>query len=309
MLKPFQSLLAYHAHAAVSSFNQLCRKPLATLMTVIVIAIALALPTLFWVVTDNMGQLTSAWQKGGHISLYLKTGLKEADQHAVLQKVQSTEGVGKASLISSAAGLEQLTQQEGMHDIMHYLPSNPLPPVIEVMPALSVDSPAKIDLLARQLKSLPQVDQAKADMEWITRIHAILGFVTTAANALMILLALAVVLIIGNTMRLAIQNRYEEIQILKLIGATDAYIRRPFLYSGVWYGLAGALVAVFMVNILILSVGVAMNQLVVAYQMHYQVSLLTISQILLLAIFAIILGWLGARLSVKGQLASIEPYN
>lgn len=309
MLKRTQSLLAYHVQAATHSLNLLCRKPLATMMTVIVIAIALALPALFWVFSDNLNQLTVSWQRGGHISLYLKPALTEAEQLSVLEKVRDTEGVGQATIKSSKEGLDELTQQEGMHDIMRYLPENPLPAVIEVVPSLVIDSPAKLDLLSRQLQLLPQVGQAKLDMEWISRLHAILGFAAKLANALMALLALAVVLIIGNTLRLAIHNRQEEIQILKLIGATDPFISRPFLYSGVWYGMAGAIVAVFMVNIFILSLGVAVNQLALAYQMHYPLTGLSIRQILLLVLFAIILGWLGACLSVKRQLASIEPYN
>ncbi|KTD52742.1 permease-like cell division protein FtsX [Legionella quateirensis] len=309
MLKRTQSLFVYHVQAATQSFNLLCRKPLGTMMTVIVIAIALALPALFWVFTDNLGNLTIGWQRGGHISLYLKPSLTQAEQVKLLEKVRSTEGTGQATLKSSEDGLAELTQQEGMHDIMRYLPENPLPSVIEIVPALIIDSPAKLDLLSRQLKALPEVEQVKLDMEWISRLHAILGFAANLANALMALLALAVVLIIGNTLRLAIRNRQEEIQILKLIGATDAFILRPFLYSGIWYGMAGAIFAVFLVNIFILSLGVVVNQLAVAYQMHYPLAGLSIRQILLLVIFAIILGWLGARLSVKRQLASIEPYN
>ncbi|KTD60003.1 permease-like cell division protein FtsX [Legionella shakespearei] len=309
MLKKAQSLLVYHVQAAGHSLNLMCRKPLATMMTVIVIAIALALPALFWVFTDNLSHLTIGWQRGGHISLYLKPSLPEAEQVQLLKKVQETEGVGQASLKSAAEGLTELTQQEGMHDIMQYLPENPLPAVIEVVPALVIDSPAKLDLLSRQLQALPEVEQVKLDMEWIGRLHAILGFAANLANALMALLALAVILIIGNTLRLSIHNRQEEIQILKLIGATDPFILRPFLYSGVWYGMAGAVVAVFLVNIFILSLGVVVNQLAVAYQMHYPLSGLSIRQILLLVLFAIILGWIGARLSVKRQLAFIEPYN
>jgi len=309
VLKTTQALLTYHLQAAVQSLNLLCRKPLANLMTVIVIGIALALPALFWVFNDNLNKLTGGWQRGGHISLYLKSPLTEAEQTAVLEKVQNTEGVGQASLKSAADGLAELTQQEGMHDIMRYLPENPLPAVIDVIPALTIDSPAKLDLLDRQLEALPQVAQAKLDMEWINRLQAISGFVAEIGNALMALLALAVVLIIGNTLRLAIQNRQEEIQILKLIGAADPFILRPFLYSGIWYGLAGAILAVLLVNIFILSLGVAVNQLAFAYQMHYPLTGLSMRQILLLVLFAIILGWLGARLSVKRQLASIEPYN
>ncbi|HAT8178898.1 TPA: cell division protein FtsX [Legionella pneumophila] len=308
MLKRSQSLLAYHLQAATNSLNLFCRKPLATMMTVIVIAIALALPTLFWVFTDNLSELTNRWQRGGHISLFLKPSLSEAEQTLLLEKVRTTEGVGQANIKSAADGLSELTQQEGMQDIMRYLPENPLPAVIEVVPALVIDSPAKLDLLSRKLQTFPQVALAKLDMEWINRLHAILGFSGKAANALMALLALAVVFIIGNTLRLDIHNRQEEIKILKLIGATDPYIIRPFLYSGVWYGVAGALLAIFLVNIFILTLGVAVNQLANVYQMHYPLACLSLRQILLLVLFAIILGWLGALLSVKRQLASIEPY-
>lgn len=307
MLKRIQSLLAYHLQAAIASLNLLCCKPFATLMTSIVIAIALALPSLFWVFSDNMHHLTSNWHKSGKISLYLKPGLSSTDQQSTLQKVREMQGVAQVHLKSSAEGLSELMQQEGMQDIMRFLPENPLPPVIEVIPTLIIDSPAKLDLLARQLQVLPQVEQAKVDMEWINRLHALLGFAAKFANTLMALLALAVIMIVGTALRLAIHNRHEEIQVLKLIGAKDAYILRPFLYTGVWYGLLGAILAVLLVNIFSLSIGAALNQLIVVYQMHYLSTGLSIHQILLLLVFAIILGWLGAYLSVKRQLASIDP--
>lgn len=309
MLKNFRSLISYHLQAASNSLNLLCRKPMATMMTVIVIAIALTLPALFWVFTDNLEKLTTHWQRGGHISLYLKMPLSSADETTFLERVRATEGVGNAILKSSAAGLAELQQQEGMHDIMRYLPENPLPAVIEVIPALAVNKPFQMEQLFTRLKAYPQVEQAKLDLEWITRLHAILGFATKTAHALMALLASAVVLIIGNTLRLAIHNRHEEIQVLKLIGATDPFIARPFLYSGIWYSLAGAILAVFFVNIFMLSVAVAVKQLASVYQMHYPIMGLSVKQAYLLVFVSTILGWLGARLSVKRQLASIEPYN
>lgn len=309
MLKKAQLSLAYHFQSISQSLNLFSRKPFATMMTIIVIGIALALPALFWVLTDNITRQMGGWQKGGRISLYLKLAMTKEEQTTLLKKIQGTQGVGQVTLITAEDGLNQLTKQEGMHDIMRYLPENPLPAVIEVIPSLSIDSKAKLDLLSRQLQSYPHVEQAKLDMEWISRLSVVLGFVTKLANTLLALLALAVVLIIGNTLRLAIHNRHEEIQILKLIGATDSFILRPFLYTGVLYGLAGALVAVLLVNIFILSLGMAVNRLVVVYQMHYPLTGLSIRQILLLVIFAIILGWIGALLSVKRQIASIEPYH
>ncbi|MGL6028302.1 MAG: permease-like cell division protein FtsX [Legionella sp.] len=308
MLNKARTLVSHHLHAAIQSFNQLCRKPLASLMTVVVIAIALVLPTLFWAFTDNLQQLTHSWQRG-HLSLYLKAELADAQQQATLAQVRAADGVGQVVFKSASEGLAELTRQEGMQDIMRYLPNNPLPAVIEVVPSVTTDTPAKLDALSSQLQAIAGVEQAKLDMNWLNRLHALLAFVSHAANALIVLLSLAVVLIIGNTLRLAIQNRQEEIQILKLIGATDPFIARPFLYSGLWYALAGAFLAVFLVNVFILSLGSAINQLALVYEMHYPLSLLSLKQVLLLVVFALLLGWLGSFVSIKRQLASIEPYN
>lgn len=300
---------AYHLQAATNSFNALCNRPLATMMTIIVIAITLTLPTLFWIFTDNLSQLTADWQSDGHISLYLKTTLSNSEQQQLLNQVKEIEGVGQATLKTPAEGLKELQQQEGMQNIMHYLPENPLPALIDVIPSLAVNRPAQIEQLFNKLKALPMVEEGKLDMDWINRLHAILGFAGKAAHAVMALLACTVVLIVGNTLRLAIHNRQEEIQVLKLIGATDAFIVRPFLYSGIWYGLLGAIFAVLLVNIFMLSVAVAVQELATVYHMHYPLQGLSVQQAYLIVFAAIILGWLGARLTVKTQLASIEPYN
>ncbi|GGI82982.1 permease-like cell division protein FtsX [Legionella impletisoli] len=308
MLNPLRTYLAHHAQAAVSSLNALLQKPLATFMTILVIAITLALPVLLWVFTVNLEQLTSQWKQTGHISLYLTPSLSKTKQAATLSQVRAIKGVGQATLKTPEDGLEQLQQQEGMNDIMSYLSENPLPAVIEVTPAIHIDKPSEIETLYHQLKELSNVDQAKLDMQWVNRLHAILDFASNVVHGLMVLLAMAVILIIGNTLRLAIQSRHEEIQVLKLIGATDSFIVRPFLYSGLWYGLAGAVLAILLVNIFLLSLVIEANHLAAVYQMHYPLAGLTFEQILLLLLAATILGWLGARLSVKRQLASIEPY-
>lgn len=309
MLKNLHSIASYHALAATNSFNALCRRPLATMMTIIVIAIALALPALFWIFTDNVSQLTANWQRGGHISLYLKSSLSPKATETVLVQVQAEKGVAQAILKTAADGLNELQKQEGMQDIMRYLPENPLPAVIEVIPELAMNTPLQINQLFERLKNFPQVEQAKLDMQWINRLNAVLGFASKSAHALMILLASAVALIVGNTLRLAIHNRHEEIQVLKLIGAADAYIMRPFLYSGIWYGLIGAVFAVLFVNIFMLSIAVATQELAATYHMQYPLTGLSVKQAYTMVLVAIVLGWIGAILSVKRQLASIEPYN
>lgn len=309
MFSKLRTLCACHVQAAASSLSLLLAKPLASMITVFVIAITLTLPALFWVFSENIQQRMTDWRQGGHISLYLKSSVSSAQQIQLLNKIRVMPGVGQATLKSPEEGLIELQHQEGMQDIMRYLPENPLPAVIEVIPALHVDAPEKVESLFLRLKKLDQVEQAKLDLQWVNRLYAILEFVTSIAHGLMILLGFAVTFIIGNTLRLAIHHRHEEIQILKLIGATDPFILRPFLYSGIWYGLASSFLAIILVNLFLFSLSFAASQLASAYQMHYSFIGLSSRQVLLLILSAIVLGWLGARLTVKKQLASIEPYN
>lgn len=307
MLAKVRALLAYHIQAALTSLTALYRKPLATIMTILVIAVTLVLPALFWVMSDNMHKLTKQWNQSGRISLYLKSSLSPAAEAAFLLRIEKTAGVGQVVLKSAAEGLAELQQQEGMQDVMRYLPENPLPTVVEVTPEFDIKNSEKLEQLYSQLKSYPQVEFAKFDIQWVNRLQAILGFIDTLAHGLMALLALAVILIIGNTLRLAIHSRHEEIKILKLIGAKDSFIMRPFLYTGIWYGLAGAMFAVLLANIFVLSLTLVVNQLAGAYEMHYSMVGLSFRQIFLLICSASFLGWLGACLSVKKQLDHIEP--
>lgn len=309
MLAGLQAQFACHLQAAINSFNFLCKRPLAALTTAIVIAVALALPALFWVFTDNLSHLTIDWQRGGHISLYLKSSLPVHEEAPLIKQVESMEGVGDVMFKSNKEGLLELQQQEGMEDIMRYLPENPLPAVLDVVPSSAIDTPVKLKELFDRLHALPQIEQAKLDMEWIGRLHAVLSFVAKIAHGLMILLGFAVILIVGNTLRLTIYNRHEEIQLLKLIGASDAFIIRPFLYSGIWYGLVGAIVAVLLVNVFMFSVSIALQELASVYQMHYALAGLSVQQAYTIVLLSVALGWIGARVSVKRQLASIEPYS
>lgn len=309
MLRRLGRVTYSHIQAMNNSLNWLYSRPFATTMTVFVIAIALTLPALFLTFNENIKQLTRNWQRTGQLSLYLKPTLSLADEIAFLAIVQATPGVGKATLKSPSDALKELQEQEGMRDILRYLPENPLPTVIDILPAASINTADKMQQLFLHLKSYEQVEQGKLDMQWINRLYAILDFIRKTANALMVLLALAVILIIGNTLRLAIHTRQEEIRVLKLIGASDAFIARPFLYSGIWYGLISAVLAIIFVKIFMLSLAVAIQELAQVYQIHFPRQSLSLTQAFQLCATAILLGWLGACLAVKKQLSLITPYN
>lgn len=298
--------LVYHLQAGQRAWELLCQKPLATFMTVMVIATALILPTLFFVVIHNTKQLTANWQQGGHISLYLKAS-STAQNDDFLQRVRMLQGVDGATLKSPAEGLFELQQQEGMKDVLRYLPENPLPAVIDVTPDASINTPALLETLYQRLITFPEVEQGMFDTQWVSKFHAVLHFATHIGQGCMILLAVAVMLIIANTLRLTLYHRYEEVRILKLIGAADPYIVRPFLYLGAYYGLAGALFAVFLINIVMLYIRIPVNALAAIYQMHYALFGLSFNQSLLLIVLTIIMGLFSAKLSIMRQISSIEP--
>jgi cell division transport system permease protein len=306
MLKRVRILWGHHLQAVRSGARVVARSPLATLMTVLVIGLTLTLPSLFWVMIDQMKQLTLGWQNSGHISLYLRVSLPPSDALELLSQVRRTEGVGHATLTTPEEGLVELQQQEGMQDMMRYLPENPLPAVIDVIPAIGMDHQEKMQRLYGQLKAYPQVAEARLDMQWVRRLQAVLRFSGTVVYGLMMLLALAVVFITSNTLRLAVHHRYEEIQVLKLIGAKRSFIIRPFLYSGVGYGLSGALVALLLVHLFLFSLTRVVNQLFDTYDIHHSMVGLSMSEIVFLFFSSGLLGWFAAWMSVSRQLAIIE---
>lgn len=305
MLARGRGLWGHHIQAARASMRILGSRPLQTVMTVLVIAISLTLPTLFWVLAENAHQWMTGWQKNGRITLFLQSGMTPAAQQDFVLQLRTIPGVASTSYLSAEEGLAVLEAQEGMQDIMQYLPSNPLPAVVEITPTASIDTPEKLTDLFKTLQAKTEVSQAKFDLQWIARFYAIMGLVAKIGQGVMLLLGLAVIFVIGNTLRLAIQSRQEEIQVLKLVGATDAFIVRPFLYSGLWYGFVSALFAMLLANSFLFSVSIAAQNLAASYQIHLRLLGLSFSQMVTVVVFASALGWLGARLSVKGQLAAI----
>ncbi|MDF1827870.1 MAG: permease-like cell division protein FtsX [Legionellaceae bacterium] len=296
-----------HLQAIKNSAKTLRSTPWATAVTVIVLAVTLILPVLFWLLMGHLKPLTNEWREGNEIALYLDSPLSSANETALLVRVRETEGVGHATFVSAEASLKELEQQEGMQDIRRYLPNNPLPSVINVMPASTLDTPEKLDSLFEKLKHYPHVEQAKLNRDWSTRLYALLGFMTYLTWILGGLFGLMVVFIIRNLLRLAAQEHHEEIEVLKLIGATDSFIIRPFLYTGMCLGAAGALLAFLGVHAVLYGLSYALHGLISAGFGVPLVVKLSLIDAIKFAGFGLILGWLGAYLPLKRQLARIEP--
>ncbi|MDF1646548.1 MAG: permease-like cell division protein FtsX [Legionellaceae bacterium] len=307
MLKRIYRLTRRHAQAIKQSLQTFKRAPWTTGVTVVVIAVTLILPILFVLLMGQLKPVMNEWQQGKEISLYLDNAFKAADEEDVMGRIIATKGVEKAVFVSADTSLAELEKQEGMEDVRRYLPENPLPAMIEVMPERSIDTPEKVDQLFQVLKQYPHVEQAKINRDWVSRLHAVLEFTTYLTWILGGLFSLMVVFIIRNLLRLSAVEHHDEIQVLKLIGATDAFILRPFLYTGACLGGLGALSAFLGVHAILLGLSHALRTLVApGFGVPLAIAF-SIKDLVHCVLLGVGLGWFGAYLPLKHQLAHIEP--
>lgn len=301
-----QSRVVLHRQAIQRSLHFMRHQSITSVVTILMIALVLLLCVLFGSLSTSINQLTSNWQHSGHILLYLEVPTDPQDANHLLTQIQTTAGVREATLHTPQQGLEFLHQQGNMDDAIRYLPNNPLPFVIDVIPAIHIDTPDHLEQLYRALKAYPHVEDASLDLAWMKRLFALLHGLSTVLNGLNILLAVTVVLIIGNTLRLIIRDRADEMIVFKLVGASDAYIMRPFLYSGVWYGLLAALLAAVGVDLFLSTLNQNLIQFSASYPIHFQISTISGIQVLYFLIGASVLGWLGALLPARWILRNTE---
>ncbi len=299
--------LLRHAQVALNSLGRLYRAPLASLMTATVLGIALALPTALYLLTGNLQQLSTRWDGGASLSLFLKHSVSDQQARTLQAKLLGWPDIEHIDLINPQQALEEFRQLSGFGDALDALDSNPLPAVLAVKPAAESTDDASISQLLERLRKLPEVDLAQLDLQWVKRFNAIVDIVQRSIWVMAALLGLAVLLITGNTIRLEIQNRREEIEVTKLIGATNAFIRRPFLYSGLWYGVIGAILAMLLVELAFSQLATPVKQLAGLYQSGFRLQTLAFSESLALLLTGAVLGLLGAWLAVGRHMSAIEP--
>ncbi|VAX08247.1 Cell-division-associated, ABC-transporter-like signaling protein FtsX [hydrothermal vent metagenome] len=302
-----QVLLLRHLQVFFYSLGQLSRQPMSLFMTAAVIGIALALPTGLHVLLQNAQQISGGWDGAAQISLFLKKSVTDKQAKNMANKLRQRKEIAKVSYVSREQALKEFQQQSGFGDALKALAKNPLPSVLIVQPALANSQPQQTAMLLEELQKNMRVDVAQLDMQWVKRLYAIMDIVRRGVVVLAGLLALAVLLVVGNTIRLAIQNRRAEIVVMKLIGGTDAFIRRPFLYTGFWYGFFGALMAFIMVYLALLLLSGPVEKLTALYHNNFELSRLDLSTVLVLMLTGVMLGLVGSWLAVGRHLRDIEP--
>jgi cell division transport system permease protein len=289
------------------SLGRLSRAPLATLMTAAVIGIAIALPGGLHTLVSNVRSLSGAWDGSASLSLFLTPKVDEAGARDLAQRLGAWPEVGTTRVIGRDEALAEFRRLSGFGEALDLLGENPLPVVLLLQPSRAAGTPEGAAALAERLGRLPEVEMAQLDLEWVRRLHAMTRTAERGIWVLVALLSLAVLLIVGNTIRLEINNRRPEIEITKLVGATNAFIRRPFLYDGLWYGLLGGLIAWLLISISLLLLQGPVAELAGLYDSQFDLAGLSFGGSLVVLGGSGLLGLAGAWLAVGRHLAAIEP--
>lgn len=298
--------LARHRENAVAALGRLARQPFSTLLTLLVIAITLALPAGLHLGVKNAARLSGGWESAVDFSVYLGMGVAEEDARRLADIIESRADVEQVAFIGAEEALSDFKAGSGFGDALDALDENPLPHTLVVRPAVAGND-ALIELLREELENLPETDLVQLDTSWVQRFNAALDLIRRVILITAVLLAAAVVIVIGNTIRLDIQNRRDEIVVTKLIGASAGFIRRPFLYSGLWYGIGGGLLALALVAVSLWLTADGVARLAGLYGSGFRLSGLDWRESLTVLGVGAFLGWFGSWFAAARHMRRIEP--
>jgi cell division transport system permease protein len=295
-----------HVRNLIFSLGRLYRSPLSSTMTTAVIAIALALPSGLYVLLKNVQAVSDGWQNTGQISLFLKLSIDVDQMQKLAAQLATRPEIVSIDTVQAEQALSEFRNSSGFGKALEALDENPLPHVIIVTPKPDYQPSKNLEKLANELANLPEVDLAQLDLQWLQRLHALIDIAQRTIIAIAGTLAVAVLLIIGNTIRLDIQSRRNEIEVVRLVGGTDAFIRRPFLYGGLWYGVIGGIMAWTMVYAAVAMVEAPTRRLASLYDSHYQIVGLGTWDSLTMLLVSAGLGLAGSWLAVGRHLGEID---
>ena len=304
---PFRAWFIHHLRTLIASLGFLWRNAISSLMTIAVIAIALALPAGLYAMLDNLSRASIGWDDSAQISLFLKDSVTEEQAEALADKLTRLKTIEQVKFIHKDQALAEFQRISGFNAAIESLGSNPLPHVLAVKPRMDAKQPGKMAKLVEELGQRKEVELAQLDLQWVKRLYALLDIAHRGIWLVAGLLGLAVLLIVGNTIRLDIQNRRAEIEVTKLIGGTDAFIRRPFLYTGFWYGLYGGVLAWILTAAAVAMMSNSVAQLAALYDSGFVLSGLGLNNGLLLVLTSCLLGLTGSWIAVGRHLHEIEP--
>ncbi|QOC23360.1 cell division protein [Wenzhouxiangella sp. AB-CW3] len=287
-----------HAFSLLSSLGTMVRQPIASAMTVMVLAVALCLPAGLWLTLDNASRVGQDWERLDTLSVFLDEGVEESVAMRLSSRLSAWAEIAAVDPISPGEGLAELSGQMGLGEALEAIEDNPLPWVLEITPVSAGDLPA----LAERLDMEDGVDAVIVDLQWLERLAAMVDVIRMLTLVLAVLFAAAVAFVVGNTIRMDIHNRREEIEVMALVGATAGFIRRPFLYSGLWFGLAGGGLAWVILVAAVLMLGGPVAALGETYGTTFELQMPSREAVALLVLGGGALGLLGSWIVVNQYL-------
>ncbi|MFC3031461.1 permease-like cell division protein FtsX [Pseudoalteromonas fenneropenaei] len=291
----------------VQSLGEMWRTPLASIMTICVLGLSLTLPATLYLVVKNVQQVSSGFQEAAEISLFVKDEMSVQQTQTLVKRLALYPEVEEVTLIDKEAALQEFKQVSGFGQALDYLDQNPLPNVVLVTPSSRHRSAAAAQALLDKLAKEREVEFGKLDIEWLERLNALLSLLRESVITIAVLLLTSVTLIIGNTIRLSIMDKKAEIQVMKLVGATNSFIHTPFLWTGIWYGIMGGFIAFICLAAMMWWLEAAVTRVAGVYQSDFALLGLTAQELGVLLITAIALGFIGSYLSVNRYIKEIEP--
>ena len=295
-----------HAQNFLAALGRLTRQPIASLLTIAVIGTALALPAGLSMLVRNGESLAGGWETVRDFSVYMVPGADEQDAKELAQEMTQHPELDSVRLITADEALEELRSGSGLGDLVDALEENPIPHTLVLRPNASATADS-LDELAGHLEEREAVDSVRLDTAWVERLNAALDLIRRSVWLLASLLAAAVVIITGNTIRLDIQNRKDEIEVCKLLGASDGFVRRPFLYVGLWYGLLGGLFALLLLALAYWSINGPARRLADLYGSDFQLLGPGIRALLIVMAGGLLAGWSGAWIAASRHLRLTRP--
>jgi cell division transport system permease protein len=299
--------LTRHLQSALFAAGRLARAPVATAFTVLVIAVALTLPMALGLAIISVRDATGEFSTAVDVTVYFKQDVPVEKARQLAASLRQRSGIASVRLVTADEALESFREQSGFGGALDVLASNPLPHALDIRPTAEATSPARMESLRQFLAALAEVELVQIDSQWVQRLNAILDLMRGVVTGAALLIGIGVLAIVGNTVRLEIYNRRAEIEVTKLVGGTDAFVRRPFLYTGAFYGLLGAILAALLVLIGLSLLNAPVGRLATSYGSDFRLLTPGLAEAGALLGIGGFLGLLGAWGAAARHLARIEP--
>ncbi len=301
----FSDQLQVHRRIARRSVRKLLQTPTASFVTVFVVAVSLLLPALMFSLNSNLSSLLSGFRESAQVTLYLKDDVSETEGLEVSNSLLTRSDINDAYYVSPSQGLDEFGAASGLENLLQEMINNPLPGAIIVTPA--DPSPVRVDGLVSELQNLTQVDVVQVDSRWLQRLAAISNLVTALGRVLSVIVILGLFFIVGNTIKLSVENQKAEIRVIKLVGGSDMFAARPFLYNGLFYGLAGGILASALQVIVLVSFNSNVEALMVLYESDFQLRGFGPMNALLVILAGASIGWTAALVASLRHIRGISP--